>query len=108
MSDTNSTEYSAKGAMSYSFGQISLITAYQVFTFLVFTFYFAVVGLDVNLITLGFIIWSVWNAFNDPIMGHLSDKTHTRWGRRRPYIMVFLVPFLILSTRNLRYFRSTY
>ena len=89
-------EYSGKGAVGYSFGQISLITSYQAFTFLVFTFYFTVVGLSVDLITIGFIIWSIWNAFNDPIMGYLSDRTHTRWGRRRPYIIIFLGPLALV------------
>jgi len=96
MNEDKSKEYSTRDAIAYSFGQISLITAYQAFTFLIFTFYFAVVGIDVNFITVGFIIWSIWNAFNDPIMGYISDRTHTRWGRRRPYIMAALVPLALV------------
>ena len=96
LEENSNEEYSGKGAVGYSFGQISLITSYQAFTFLVFTFYFTVVGLSVDLITIGFIIWSIWNAFNDPIMGFLSDRTHTRWGRRRPYIMIFLGPLALV------------
>jgi GPH family glycoside/pentoside/hexuronide:cation symporter len=30
----------------------------------------------------------LWDAFSDPIMGHFSDNTRTRWGRRRPYILI--------------------
>lgn len=89
-------EYKASEAVAYSFGQVSLITAYQAFTFLVFTFYYAVVRLDVMLITIGFIIWSIFNAFNDPILGYISDRTHTKWGRRRPYIIIALVPLAIV------------
>jgi len=96
MNKDRSKEYSTKEAVAYSFGQISLITAYQAFTFLIFTFYFTIVKIDVNLITIGFLIWSIWNAFNDPILGYISDRTHTRWGRRRPYIMIALVPLALV------------
>jgi len=85
-----------KKAFFYSFGQISDQTAYQSFILLVFTFYFAVVQIDIWLITLGYIIWSIWNMFNDPIIGYLSDRTHTRWGRRLPYIIVFFVPLALI------------
>lgn len=85
-----------KKALFYSFGQISDITAYQSFILLIFTFYFAVVGIDTWLITLGFILWSIWNAFNDPLMGYLSDRTHTKLGRRIPYVIGAFVPLAII------------
>ncbi|MFX0000521.1 MAG: MFS transporter [Candidatus Hodarchaeota archaeon] len=84
--------YSIKKAASYATAQIADQAAYQTFTFLVFTFYFAVVQINITLITIGFIIWAVWNAFNDPMLGYLSDRTHTRFGRRMPYIMIAIIP----------------
>jgi len=83
-------------AAIFSFGQIADITAYQSFILLIFTFYYSVVGIRIELITAGFIIWSIWNAFNDPILGYFSDRTHTKWGRRRPWIMVSFIPLSII------------
>ncbi|MHA1479308.1 MAG: MFS transporter, partial [Promethearchaeota archaeon] len=86
---TSETEKkTGKIAAIFSFGQIADITAYQSFTLLIFTFYYSVVGIRLELITVGFVIWSVWNMFNDPILGYFSDRTHTKWGRRRPWIMI--------------------
>ncbi len=70
--------------------------AYQSFTFLIFTFYFTIVGINVILIFIAFVIWSVWNALNDPILGSLSDRTHTRWGRRIPWIMASIIPLGVI------------
>jgi GPH family glycoside/pentoside/hexuronide:cation symporter len=43
-----------------------------------------------------FLIFGIWNTINDPIFGLLSDRTRSRWGRRRPYI-IFFVPVLIIG-----------
>ena len=85
-------DYSFKKAASFATGQIADQGAYQTFTFLVFTFYYAVVQLNIMLITIGFIIWAFWNSFNDPMLGYLSDRTHTKYGRRLPYIMIAIIP----------------
>ena len=92
----DSESYSFKRGASFASGQIADQAAYQTFTFLVFTSYLAVVQLNITLITIGFIIWGVWNSFNDPMLGYLSDRTHTRFGRRLPYIMVAIIPLGII------------
>ena len=53
--------------LAFATGEIGDNVAYQTFSFLIFTFYFTVVGLSVLWISLGFIIWSFWNAINNSI-----------------------------------------
>lgn len=52
-----------------------------------------VVGLEPRLASFGALAGIVWDAINDPIIGILSDRLHTRWGRRRPFLLWFAIPF---------------
>jgi GPH family glycoside/pentoside/hexuronide:cation symporter len=94
--DKDKEEFSIKTALAYSFANFADITASQFFSFLLFTFYFVIIGLNVNWITLAFIIWSIWNAINDPILGAISDKTSTKFGKRKPWILLGVGPMCII------------
>jgi len=52
-----------------------------------------VVGLEPRLASFGALAGIVWDAVNDPIIGVLSDRINTRWGRRRPFLLWFAIPF---------------
>ena len=85
--------------LAYAFGEVGDAIAYQGFTFLVFTFYFAVIKIDVFTVSLGFIIWSIWNAINDPLQGFISDRTNMKilgGGKRRPWIIIGIIPLSII------------
>lgn len=51
------------------------------------------VGLDARLASVGALIGIIWDAINDPLVGRLSDRLRTRWGRRRPFLLIFALPF---------------
>jgi GPH family glycoside/pentoside/hexuronide:cation symporter len=63
-------------------------------SFLLF-FYSQVVGLDPWLAGIALTIGRVWDAISDTVMGAISDRTRSRWGRRRPYIMFGAIPLAI-------------
>jgi GPH family glycoside/pentoside/hexuronide:cation symporter len=52
-----------------------------------------VVRLAPRLASFGALIGILWDAVNDPIIGIMSDHLHTRWGRRRPFLLWFAIPF---------------
>ena len=52
-----------------------------------------IVRMDLKLVSLFWLVVTLWDAVNDPLFGFLSDRTRTRWGRRRPYLLFGAVPF---------------
>lgn len=53
-------------------------------------------GMDKNLYALAILIFTIWNAVNDPLMGYISDNTKSKHGRRVPYFR-WSIPFIIFS-----------
>ena len=44
-----------------------------------------------------FLITRVWDSFFDPVVGILADRTETRWGKFRPYLLFLAIPFAVIG-----------
>jgi Na+/melibiose symporter-like transporter len=71
-------------------GMASFNTLRQIFYAIFLT---DVVGLDPRLASFAALIGVLWDAINDPLVGMLSDRARSRWGRRRPFLLFFAIPY---------------
>ncbi len=90
----------AKNYFVYGLGNFASQLSWTMVSTYLSLFYTDVFGLGTGAVALLMLIAKVWDGINDPMMGTLMERTHTRWGRFRPYIFVgaiFLVIFTILT-----------
>ena len=52
-----------------------------------------VVGVKPYIAAIAIFVGSTWDYINDPIVGYISDRTRSRWGRRRPFLLFGALPF---------------
>jgi len=57
-----------------------------------------VVGISPGVAAAAIFVGRSWDYINDPIFGHISDRTRTRWGRRRPFLLFGPLPFVLAFT----------
>ncbi len=59
-------------------------------------FYTDVLFVGAGLLSVVFLVGRIWDAVTDPVMGYISDRTKTRWGRRRPYFLLSAPPLALI------------
>ena len=67
------------------------------FTTYISIFYTDVAGIAPALVTLIVWITKIWDAINDILVGVLADRTHTKLGRYRPWIILSAIPMVVVT-----------
>lgn len=81
--------------IGYGFGDFSSSMFWKLFAYFLPFFYSNVFGLSLADAGILMLITRVWDAVSDPMMGILADRTKTRWGKYRPYLLFFALPFAV-------------
>lgn len=78
--------------IGYGFGDMSSSTFWKVFSYYLPIFYSNIFGLSLVDAGVLLLVTRIWDAVSDPMMGIIADRTNTRWGKYRPYLL-WVAPF---------------
>jgi len=88
---------SLKEKIGFSAGDAASNLFFQTFVLYLLFFYTDVFGLPSAVAGTMFLVTRIWDAVNDPIMGMIADRTKTKWGKFRPYILWLAIPFGVIG-----------
>ncbi|WP_379922396.1 MFS transporter [Erythrobacter sp. R86502] len=81
--------------LMHGFGAVAFGVKDGGFSFFLLPFYNLVLGVDAGIVGAALATALVIDAIADPLIGHLSDRTYTRWGRRLPWLYLAPIPLAI-------------
>ncbi|MDR1003624.1 MAG: MFS transporter [Prevotellaceae bacterium] len=81
--------------IGYGFGDMASSMFWKIFSYYLPFFYSNVYGLSLADTALLLLITRIWDAVSDPMMGIIADRTHSRHGKYRPYLLWVAVPFAV-------------
>ncbi len=95
--DTSKNYVPKKEFYMYCIGGAGQGMIYAIMSSYISDFYTNVMQLPLIFVLLLMLLARVWDAINDPMMGMIVDRTTTKWGKMKPYILWAVVPIAVLS-----------
>ena len=86
-----------KEKFGYGLGDMASNIVYQAVINVLMYFYTDVYGIEAAAAGTLMLVVRLFDAITDPIMGAIADRTRTRWGRYRPWMLWFAIPYGILA-----------
>jgi GPH family glycoside/pentoside/hexuronide:cation symporter len=90
-----SERLSRRTKLLYGFGDTGFSLTHTIIGAYFAIFLTDVVGIAPRIVAAAIFVGRSWDYINDPLIGHISDRTRTRWGRRRPFLLFGPVPFAL-------------
>lgn len=81
----------------YGFGDLASVLYWQTISSYLLYFYTDVFGITAAAAGTMILVTRMWDGVNDPLMGIIADRTNTRWGKFRPYLLWMSVPLAIMG-----------
>lgn len=91
------SQVSVKEKIGYGFGDFASSMFWKLFSVYLMIFYTDVFGISAAAVGTMFVVTRLWDSVNDPIMGIIADRTETKWGKFRPYLMWGAIPFALIG-----------
>ena len=88
---------SLKEKIGYGFGDAASSMFWKLFSMYLMFFYTDIFGISAVVVGTMFLVTRIWDAAFDPFVGILADRTETRWGKFRPYLLWMMIPFGIIG-----------
>ena len=82
---------------AYGSGEFGIALTWQMTALFLLNFFTDVYGITAAAAGTIFLIARPWDAVNDPIMGFIADRTKTRWGNYRPYLLFAVIPLAVFN-----------
>ena len=86
---------SLKEKIGYGFGDMSSSMFWKIFSAYLPIFYATVFQLSLEVTGTLMLVTRIWDAVSDPMMGIIADRTNSRWGKYRPYLLWVAIPFAV-------------
>lgn len=83
--------------VGYGLGDAASNIVFQVVMGFLLYFYTDVFGISAAAVGTLFLVVRLFDAITDPIMGGIADRTNTRWGKYRPYLLWIAIPYGLLA-----------
>ena len=83
--------------VGYGLGDTASNFFFQTFNIFLLYYYTDVFGISPAAVGTMFFVTKLWDAVNDPLMGILADRTQTRFGKFRPYILWMAIPYAAMG-----------